>query len=385
METFKVSRPLYVMLKPVGAKCNLACKYCYYLSKQQYYDDVPRHVMSEELLEHFIQEYIGAQTTDEVLFTWHGGETFLRPLSFFRRAIELQRKYANGKVISNCIQTNGTLVTEDWARFLHDEGWLVGVSIDGPQEFHDHYRRTRQGHPTWVKVRRGIDLLNRFSVEWNAMAVVNDLNGDYPLDFYRFFRDDLQCRYLQFTPIVEVMNEEQNVMNLHSSFKVTDESVRPRQWGDFLCAVFDEWVSHGDVGEVFVQLFDATLCNWCGVPPGVCTLGRSCGHAAVMEFNGDVYSCDHFVFPQYRLGNIHKTPLVEMMYGEQQRQFGRMKQEGLTDECRQCEWLFTCNGECPKNRIRPDGRNYLCEGYRQFFAHVAPWMDEMKNNLIHHS
>ena len=366
-----LSRPLYVMLKPVGAHCNLACEYCYYLSKQHLYDDQPRHIMSEQLLELFIQEYIGAQSTPEVLFTWHGGETFMRPLSFFRRAVELQRKYANGKVISNCIQTNGTLITEEWARFLHDEGWLVGVSIDGPQEFHDEYRRTRQGKPTWAKVRHGIDLLNRFSVEWNAMAVVNDYNGDYPLEFYRFFRDDLQCRYLQFTPIVERMPDG----------SLAPFNVRPRQWGNFLCTIFDEWLSHGDVGEMFVQLFDATLANWCGVVPGVCTMAHSCGHAGVMEFNGDVYSCDHFVFPQYKLGNIREKHLVEMMYSPEQMAFGRMKQEGLTEECRQCEWLFACNGECPKNRIRPDGRNYLCEGYRQFFAHVAPWMDEMKKKI----
>ena len=365
------------MLKPVGARCNLACEYCYYLEKQHLYDDEPRHVMSEELLEHFIQEYIEAQMTSEVLFTWHGGETMMRPLSFYRRAIELQRKYANGKTIANCIQTNGTLVTEEWARFLHDEGWLVGVSIDGPQEFHDEYRRTRQGKPTWAKVRHGIDMLNRFGVEWNAMAVVNDFNGDYPLDFYRFFRDELQCRYLQFTPIVETAPPSE----ASEGPRLLPFSVKPRQWGQFLCAIFDEWVSHGDVGQMFVQIFDATLCNWCGVVPGVCTMAHSCGHAGVMEFNGDVYSCDHFVFPQYKLGNIKETSLQELMYGEQQTRFGRMKQEGLPDACRRCEWLFACNGECPKNRILPDGRNYLCEGYRMFFQHVAPWMEEMSEKI----
>lgn len=366
-----LSRPLYVMLKPVGARCNLACEYCYYLSKKQLYADQPRHIMSEELLEHFIQEYIAAQSTSEVMFTWHGGETLLRPLSFYRRAVELQRKHANGKIISNALQTNGTLITEDWARFLHDEGWLVGVSIDGPQEFHDEYRRTAQGGPSWVKVRKGIDLLNRFSVEWNAMAVVNDYNGDYPIDFYRFFRDDLQCRYLQFTPIVERMADG----------SPAPFNVGSRQWGEFLCAIFDEWVAHEDVGEMFVQIFDATLANWVGVVPGVCTLAHSCGHAGVMEWNGDVYSCDHFVFPQYKLGNLHDRHLAEMMYSPQQEAFGRMKYESLSDTCRQCPWLFACHGECPKNRILPDGRNYLCEGYRLFFEHVAQWMDEMSEKL----
>ena len=220
-EEINLSRPLYVMLKPVGARCNLACDYCYYLSKQKLYDTSSRHLMSEQLLERFTQEYIEAQTTDEVLFTWHGGEPLLRPLSFYRRALELQRKYANGKIISNALQTNGTLITEEWARFLHENQWLVGVSIDGPQDFHDRYRRTPSNQPSWAKVRKGIDLLNRFHVEWNAMAVVNALNGDHPLEFYRFFRDELQCRFLQFTPIVDGNNlktsEPQNLKTLHPS------------------------------------------------------------------------------------------------------------------------------------------------------------------------
>lgn len=385
-EEINLSRPLYVMLKPVGARCNLACDYCYYLSKQKLYDTSSRHLMSEQLLERFTQEYIEAQTTDEVLFTWHGGEPLLRPLSFYRRALELQRKYANGKIISNALQTNGTLITEEWARFLHENQWLVGVSIDGPQEFHDRYRRTPSNQPSWAKVRKGIDLLNRFHVEWNAMAVVNALNGDHPLEFYRFFRDELQCRYLQFTPIVDGNNlktsEPQNLKTLHPSpFTLHPSSVTPTQWGNFLCTIFDEWVSHGDVGEMFVQLFDATLANWCGVTPGVCTMARSCGHAAVMEWNGDVYACDHFVFPQYKLGNIHEQHLVEMMYGPKQTAFSHIKQEQLSDDCHQCLWLFACNGECPKNRILPGHRNYLCEGYRLFFEHVAPWMDEMKRQL----
>ena len=332
--------------------------------------------MSDELLERFIREYIQAQTTDSVLFTWHGGEPLLRPLDFYRRVVELQHKYAEGKNISNCLQTNGTLVTEEWARFLCNEGWLVGVSIDGPQELHDPYRQTPQGGPSWTRVMRGIDLLNRFQVEWNAMAVVNNLNGDHPEDFYRFFRDELHCRYLQFTPVVET------VPMGDPNGEVAPHSVRPRQWGEFLCKVFDEWVGHGDVGEMFVQIFDATLANWCGITPGVCTMARSCGHAAVMEWNGDVYSCDHFVFPRYKLGNLRERHLVEMMYSPEQMAFGRMKHESLSDECRQCEWLFACHGECPRTRILPDRRSYLCEGYCRFFRHVAPWMDEARQNIM---
>ncbi|MBR1789338.1 MAG: anaerobic sulfatase-maturation protein [Bacteroidaceae bacterium] len=374
-EALNLSRPLYVMAKPTGARCNLVCRYCYYLSKQQFYSQ-PRHQMSDELLEHFIREYIQAQTADSVLFTWHGGEPLLRPLDFYHRAVELQHKYAEGKSISNCLQTNGTLITEEWARFLHTEGWLVGVSIDGPQELHDPYRRTPQGGPSWGKVMRGIDLLNRFRVEWNAMAVVNHLNGAHPEEFYRFFRDELQCRYLQFTPVVETIPMG------NPGGKVSPYSVQPQQWGKFLCSVFDEWVGHDDVGEMFVQIFDATLANWCGITPGVCTMARSCGHAAVMEWNGDVYSCDHFVYPQYKLGNLRERHLVEMMYSPEQMAFGRMKHESLSDECRQCEWLFACNGECPRTRILPDRRSYLCEGYRRFFEHVAPWMDVAKRNIM---
>lgn len=361
------ARPLYVMLKPAGSHCNLACTYCYYLEKKELYEGAARqHQMSDELLERFIREYIQAQTMDEVLFTWHGGEALLRPLDFYRKAIRLQRRHAQGKRICNCLQTNGTLLTEEWARFLRDNRWLVGVSIDGQQDVHDAFRRTPAGQPTWARVRRGIDLLNRFGVEWNAMAVVNSTNAEQPLDFYRFFRDDLGCRYLQFAPIVE---------------KGLDCNVRPEQWGTFLCEVFDEWVRH-DVGEMFVQIFDATLANWVGVQPGVCTLARECGHAAVMEFNGDVYSCDHFVFPEHRLGNLREQTLVEMLYSERQTAFGRAKHESLPSQCRECAWLFACHGECPKNRLA-NGVNYLCEGYRRFFAHVAPQMDQMKRFLQH--
>lgn len=363
------------MLKPVGAHCNLACKYCYYLDKSKLYDDEPRHIMSEALLEEFIKQYIGAQTTNEVLFTWHGGETFMRPLTFYERAIELQRKYAGGKRIDNCIQTNGTLITPEWCRFLHDHQWLVGVSIDGPQEFHDEYRRNRQGRPSWAKVMHGIDMLNKYNVEWNAMAVVNDFNGDYPLDFYHFFKE-IGCHYIQFTPIVE--RDEQG--------RLLPFCVSPQQWGGFLCEIFDEWVKK-DVGEYFIQIFDATLANWMGVTPGICTMARECGHAAVMEFNGDVYACDHFVFPEHRLGNIHHESIVKMMYSPKQMAFGRMKYEALPTQCRECEWLFACNGECPKNRIAETksgemGLNYLCEGYQKYFKHVAPYMDFMKQELM---
>lgn len=387
MDFTPFSTPLYVMLKPIGAHCNLACRYCYYLDKKDLYKEQAQHVMSEEMLERFVQQYIEAQTTPNVLFTWHGGETFLRPLSFYKRAIELQRRYANGRQIDNCIQTNGTLITPEWARFLHDNNWLVGVSIDGPQEFHDEYRCNKAGKPSWAKVMHGIDMLNKYQVEWNAMAVVNDFNADYPLDFYRFFRDELNCHYLQFTPIVETMPAEKA--------EITDTSVSPQQWGNFLCTIFDEWVKR-DVGEMFVQLFDATLANWMGLMPGVCSMATHCGHAGVMEWNGDVYSCDHFVSPRHRLGNIKEHTLFELMHSEQQQAFGKMKAASLPTQCKECKFLFACQGECPKNRIvDPITKqistenlgfvpriNYLCEGYRQFFEHVTPYMDFMKQELL---
>ena len=385
------ARPLYVMAKPIGAHCNLACDYCYYLEKAKLYDNVPHHVMSEDLLEKFIQEYIQSQTMPSVLFTWHGGETFMRPLSFYKKAMELQQKYAGGRTIENCIQTNGTLITEEWCKFLHNNNWLVGVSIDGPQEFHDEYRRNIQGQPSFLKVMRGIKLLNKYDVQWNAMAVVNDYNADYPLEFYHFFKE-IGCHYLQFTPIVERImphSDGRHLAHLQDGddCPLADFSVSPQQWGDFLITVFDEWVKH-DVGEYFIQLFDATLANWVGEQPGICSMGQTCGHAAVMEFNGDVYSCDHFVFPEYKLGNIYTQTLVEMLYGEKQQAFGRIKEGQLPRQCKECKFLFACHGECPKNRFvktkdGESGLNYLCEGYYRFFGHVAPYMEYMKNEFLH--
>ena len=384
------ARPLYVMLKPVGASCNLRCKYCYYLEKANLYKHTPTRVLSEEMLEQFTKEYIEAQTMSQVLFTWHGGETLMRPLSFFRKAVELQKKYAGGRRIDNTIQTNGTLLTDEWCEFLHENNWLVGVSIDGPQEFHDEYRRTATGAPSWVKVMRGIQLLNKHNVEWNAMAVVNDFNADYPLDFYHFFKDN-GCKYLQITPIVErIVNHEdgRHLATLTDSDEapLADFSVTPEQWGSFLCAIFDEWVRH-DVGQTYVELFDCILANWVGETPGICVYAKECGHAGVMEFNGDVYSCDHFVFPEYRLGNIREKSIIEMLYGKQQQQFSKLKSQSLPKECCECKWLFACNGECPKNRFIKDcygnpGKNYLCQGYRMFFEHVAPYMDFMKNEYL---
>ncbi|MBS5894401.1 MAG: anaerobic sulfatase-maturation protein [Prevotella buccae] len=383
------SKPLYVLAKPVGASCNLRCKYCYYLEKSHLYRNAPARVMSDELLERFVQEYIQAQTMSRVLFTWHGGEPLMRPLSFYRKAVALQEKYAFGRQIDNTIQTNGTLLTDEWCEFFKEHNWLVGISIDGPQEFHDEYRRTASDKPSWQKVMRGIRLLRKHGVEWNAMAVVNDFNAGYPLEFYHFFKE-MGAKYIQFAPVVERMAAHSDgrhlAMLVDQECPVADFSVSPAQWGDFLCAIFDEWVRH-DVGQTYVEIFDCTLANWVGERPGICVYAKECGHAGVMEFNGDVYSCDHFVFPEYKLGNIRDRTLVEMLYGEQQRQFSCLKHASLPKQCKECEWEFACHGECPKNRFVNDrygnpGLNYLCSGYRHFYEHVAPYMDFMKKEFM---
>ena len=382
------SHPMYIMLKPAGSLCNLRCKYCYYLEKSKLYEDHKNHVITDALLEKFIKEYIEAQTTPQVLFTWHGGETLMRPISFYRRALELQRYYARGRQIDNSIQTNGILLNDEWCRFFKENNFLVGVSIDGPQEFHDEYRRTATGKPSFRQVMKGIDLLNKYGVEWNALAVVNDFNADYPLDFYHFFKD-IGCRYIQFTPIVERIVKRTDGLTLAPGMQkggeLTDFSVTAEQWGSFLCTIFDEWVHH-DVGEYYIQLFDATLANWVGVAPGICTMAKECGHAGVMEYNGDVYSCDHFVYPEHKLGNLTSKTIYEMMNSDRQKEFSKMKYRLLPQQCRECKYQFACHGECPKNRFIRDkygntGLNYLCKGYYQFFEHVAPYMDFMKNEL----
>lgn len=384
------AKPLYVMLKPVGAVCNLACDYCYYLEKSKLYRDNPKHVMSEELLEKFIEEYINSQTMPQVLFTWHGGETLMRPLSFYKRAMELQRKYANGRTIDNCIQTNGTLLTDEWCEFFAQNHWLVGISIDGPQPDHDHYRLTAAGKPSWKKVMQGIKLLKKHGVEWNAMAVVNAYNANHPLEFYRFFKEN-GCQFLQFTPIVERLTRHEDGRTLASladkdEISLSEASVAPEQWGYFLCAIFDEWVRK-DVGKIFVEIFDCTLANWMGISPGICAYSKECGHAGVMEHNGDVYSCDHFVYPEYKLGNIRDHSLIDMLYGEQQQEFSRLKHSSLPRQCKECDMEFACHGECPKNRFMKDkygdsGLNYLCPGYYHYYQHVAPYMDYMKQELM---
>ena len=355
------SHPLYVMAKPVGSACNLNCRYCYYIEKH-----TGGGVMSDAVLEAYIRQYMEAQSGQDILFTWHGGEPTLAGLPFYRRAMKLQKQYGQGMRISNSLQTNGTLLTDEWCRFLAQHGWLVGLSIDGPQPLHDEGRRTRSRASSFDRVMRAVQMLNKYRVEWNAMATVNRVNVRYPLEFYRFFRDNLRCEYLQFTPVGEELDAD--------------------AWGEFLCAVYDEWV-RSDVGRMFVQLFDATLANWVGEAPGVCSMAKTCGHAAVIESNGDVYMCDHFVDEAHRLGNImNGDTLTSLLYSERQRQFGLDKDSALPEQCQLCEWLFACHGECPRLRTATTsdgetGLNCLCAGYRKFFAHVAQDMDFMASEL----
>ena len=383
------ARPVYMMAKTAGSLCNLRCKYCYYLEKAKLYDNNEKHVMSDQMLERFTKQYIEAQTSRDVMFTWHGGETLMRPISFYKKALRFQQLYGKGRRIANCIQTNATLLNDDWCKFFRDNNFLVGVSIDGPQEFHDAYRLSTDGRPTWNQVMRGIRLLNQYHVEWNALAVVNNLNVEHPHEFYQFFKD-IRCQFIQFTPIVERIVDNRNdgltlAPGMEEGGRMADFSITPEQWGRFLCEIFDEWVRH-DVGTYFIQTFDATLANWVGVAPGICSLSKECGHAGIMEYNGDVYSCDHFVYPEHMLGNLRHKTITEMMYSDKQRQFAKMKTEMLPKQCHECDFLFACHGECPKNRFVKDhygnpGLNYLCKGYHMFFQHVKPYMDFMKGEL----
>ena len=349
--------------------------------------------MDEALLEEFIRQNIEAQTQPEILFTWHGGEPLLLPISYYARALELQQRYAHGRHIDNCLQTNGTLLTDEWCEFFRKNNFLIGISIDGPEPMHNAYRQDFDR--TW----RGIRLLQKHGVEWNAMATVNRRNADHPVEFYHFFKD-LGCQYLQFTPVVERTDSEGRLLSamersMESTKKgrsivdavegkgeafVTPESVEPKQWGRFLIELYDEWFKE-DVGKIFVQLFDATLANWVGHPPGICSMSPLCGLAPALQPDGSLYSCDHFVFPSFKLGNIRHQTIAEMMYGAQQQRFGRMKRDGLSQRCRQCDFLFACHGECPRNRFLSGNENYLCEGYQAFFRHIVPTMNQMAQEL----
>jgi serine-type anaerobic sulfatase-maturating enzyme len=373
----------HVLSKPTGPICNLDCEYCFFLSKEALYPG-DRFRMSEELLEIYLHQMIEAQTTPDITLAWQGGEPTLMGIAFFRRAVERAESLRRpGQTLHYTIQTNGTLLTPEWCEFLRDRGFLVGISVDGPRELHDSYRVDKKGRPTFDRVMRGHRLLVEYGVDYNVLCTINAENQHHPLDVYRFFRDELGARYIQFIPIVE----RDNATGFQEGSAVTSRSVDPTAWGAFLTTVFDEWVVR-DVGTIFVQSFDAALASWCGVPPGVCVFAETCGNAVALEHNGDVYSCDHFVEPNYLLGNIRETHIVEMLASPKQRSFGQAKRDSLPRYCRECPVRFACNGECPKNRftMTPDGEpglNYLCAGYKEFFTHIDGPMRLMRDLVKH--
>jgi uncharacterized protein len=381
----------HVMAKPTGPICNLDCKYCFYLEKEKLYPGQHGWAISDEVLESFIRQYIEAQVSPRVTFAWQGGEPTLLGVDFFRKVVALQRKYANGKQIANTVQTNGTLLNDSWAEFFAENKFLVGVSIDGPRELHDLYRLNKGGKPTFNSVMAGVGYLKKHAVEFNTLTVVNRENSYHPLEVYRFLRE-VGSGYMQFIPIVERVAALPAADGLHlispnwrNAAEVTKWSVEPLQFGTFLCTVFDEWVRH-DVGQYFVQTFDVALESWYGIPQGLCVFSETCGAALAIEHNGDLYSCDHFVYPENRLGNIMETSIESMLGSRQQRQFGAAKRNTLPRYCLECEVRFACNGECPKHRFleTPDGEhglNYLCAGYKLFFNHVRPFMEFMANEL----
>lgn len=366
--------PVYVMAKPIGAACNLRCEYCYYIEKKNLYSSEQK-MMSDSTLEHYIKTYIESSFSDNILFSWHGGETLLAGIDFFRKAVKLQNQYAGGKIISNTIQTNGVLLTGEWCEFFKEHQFLVGISIDGTEEIHDKYRKTITGNGSYKEVVKGIELLKQYGVEFNALATLNDYSVRYPLVVYNHLKS-LGCKYMQFAPIVERIGTREDALKLLSGndspgkVRVTPWSVSSVDFGRFYSTLFKEWYEK-DIGQIFVQFFDTVISLYMKLPPPVCTHAVNCGNALVMESNGDIYSCDHYVFPENKLGNIRTSPLLEMAHSPQQVSFGKTKAGNLSNECLQCPFLAMCNGGCPKNRIKVDADglpvNYLCEGLKLFF------------------
>lgn len=372
------------MVKPIGSACNLDCHYCYYRDKSEIYgNNMPR--MSEELLETYIRQYIQGASQQNITFCWHGGEPLMAGLPFFRKAMELQKKYAGDKVIENTLQTNGILVNEEWCSFFKENNFLVGLSLDGPEDIHDAFRHDCGGAPTFARVMKSVELMTRTGTEFNILSTVNVRSEGRGAEVYRFLRS--LNPYMQFLPVVEYVRQRPGKRPLIVSPDEEDAveapwSVSSKGYGQFMCDVFDEWVK-SDVGNCFVQLFDVTLANWCGVQPPLCAFGEICGDGMVVEHNGDVYSCDHFVYPEYRLGNIMEGELVDMYRSDEQQSFGRDKRDALPMECKRCNYYFLCHGECPKHRFAyaRNGEPYmnvLCEGYKMFFRHTDPYMRRMK-------
>lgn len=383
---------LHLMAKPTGPLCNLDCGYCFYLEKEQLYPERHRFLMDDEVLRAYVAQNIAGTGGPEVLFTWQGGEPMLRGLDFFRRAVALQRELAGGKTVRNALQTNGTLLDEEWCAFLAQAGFTVGISLDGPRELHDAERVDKRGRGTFDAVMRGIALLRRHRIAFNVLVTVTAEVAKHPLRVYRFLKEQ-GIRHIQFNPVVERLPDRaEHAVKLTFAqpglasisaprLALAPQSVDPGDYGDFLVAVFDEWVRH-DVGAVYVMNFEWALASWLGLPATVCLFAEDCGRALIVEHDGDVYSCDHFMYPQHRLGNLREADVAELAGSPRQRAFGRAKSATLPEKCRQCPWLFACHGECPKNRFAtaPDGSaglNYLCPAYTKYFRHITQYMNAM--------
>ncbi len=388
-----------VLAKPVGPICNLDCEYCFYLEKEKLFPEkISSHAgvrdfkMPYSVLESFIKQKIESQDVDTVSFVWQGGEPTLLGVDYFKKVVEFQNKYSCGKKIENGFQTNGVLLNDEWCVFFAGNNFLIGLSIDGPEKLHDKYRVYKGGQPSFNKVMRGINYLKKYNVEFNTLTVVNRENSYFPLEVYNFLKE-AGSGYMQFIPVVErVADLKENELQMippdyQGEAKVTDWSVEPAQYGIFLCDIFDEWVKK-DVGKFFVQIFDVSLESWLGMKQSLCVFNETCGKALAIEHNGDVYSCDHYVYPENKLGNIMEKPLETLVYSKAQEKFGKDKKDALPEFCLNCSVRFACNGECPKHRFikTPDGEeglNYLCAGYKQFFNHIDPYMKFMANEFLH--
>ncbi len=376
------------MIKPAGSTCNLDCHYCYYLDKALQYGG-KQAVMNDEMLEMYIKQYIEANDVPDVMFCWHGGEPLLLGVDFYRKAMEYQKRYGEDRKILNTLQTNGMLLTQEWCDFFVEFNFLVGVSLDGPKDIHDSFRLTKNQQPTFDKVMEGVRLMAKSGVEFNTLSVVNHLCEGRGAEIYQFFKS-IGSRYMQFLPAVEHVIDKEGyhrpliVSPDAENARIAEWSVTPKGYGKFLIDIFDQWVIN-DVGTYYVQMFDATLANTCGATPGVCSMCETCGDALIVEHNGDVYSCDHFVYPEYLLGNIGETHLLDIYNSRQRIDFGLAKRNGLAAECLKCKYYTVCRGECPKHRFDTgkDGfrKSTLCEGLKNYFRHVEPYMEFMRDQL----
>ncbi|MBD3415457.1 MAG: anaerobic sulfatase maturase [Candidatus Aminicenantes bacterium] len=373
----KSAHPFHVIVKPIGAVCNLNCQYCYYLDKKDLYPQKKSFRMPLAVLEEFTKQYILCQpdSIQEIHFAWQGGEPSLLGLDFFKKAVAFQKEYApQGVNIANSFQTNGTLLDDDWGQFFHDESFLIGISLDGPEAIHDRFRTDSQGKGSFQQAMKGLEILKKHKVEFNTLTVVNSYNGNQPQKVYEFLKQS-GSTFFQFIPIVET--DEKG--------SITKESVGPRQWGRFLQTVFDSWLS-SDIGRIFVQRFDVCLGLHMGLLSSLCVFSETCGRAAALEHNGDLYSCDHFVFKEYHLGNIAEQNLTSLIDSEKQKKFGKDKKDSLPKQCQKCHYLSVCNGGCPANRLdiktgEPFRLNHLCEGYKLFFSHSRPYFKAMAKSL----